>query len=61
MEWDIPWEPGLVLEESSGFSTTDQQQLITGMPTFEWDEPPVVVAAGNQTGKALILTHWLLP
>lgn len=48
MEWDLLWEPGLVLSETSPFSQGDQQQLLWGYPGVLWGEPPEPISGGAQ-------------
>ena len=36
MEWDQVWEPGLPLDEASGFDQGDRQQLLWGYPGVLW-------------------------
>ena len=38
MEWDMPWEPGLPLDETAGFDQGDKQQLLLGYPGILWAE-----------------------
>ena len=36
MEWCLPWEPGLPLDEAAGFDQGDKQQLLLGYPGILW-------------------------
>lgn len=65
MEWDQIWEPGLPLDEASGFDQGDKQQLIWGYPGISWSaevEPTGVIIQGLDaiSGKMVRIHGWYL-
>ena len=47
MEWDIVWEPGLIISEASPFDQGDKQQLLLGLPDPVWGD---LVVADDPSG-----------
>ena len=53
MNWDTPWEPGIIISESSPFGQDDKQQLIWGLPDPLWTAP--IIVAGRRRGLLAIM------